>query len=277
MPNLTEFDLDLFKKQGYLIRRQFFPKKMIEKVLADAKRVFISQFIHKELIRDHQAQSLSEPDFNELLYQLFDEDLTTLSNCGKQIQHLFSLHELSLDGRIQELLLQLGLVFPNISTRPVMYFNHKRLAQKRVFYKVDAHQDWRSMQGSLNSVVVWIPLIDVDKQLGALEVIPGSHLNGLKTSHLDSGFGMVQIDETDKFTSVELHRGDILVFSSFLIHQSGENVTGSPRWSCHFRYNDLAEKSFINRKYAHPYVYKPQEELLTPGFPTLEALRDAFS
>src|SRR5690606_25293337 len=152
-----------------------------------------------------------------------------------------SLHLLSLNSKIIELLHQVGLQNPVVSTRPVLYFNHPKLAKKKVFYKVDAHQDWRSMQGSLNAVVIWLPLVDINKDLGALEVLAGSHFHGLRTDHIENGFGMVKLDkkEESQVSSIEVKTGDILLFSSFLIHQSGDNITDKPRWSCHFRYNDL--------------------------------------
>jgi ectoine hydroxylase-related dioxygenase (phytanoyl-CoA dioxygenase family) len=213
------------------------------------------------------------------MYRLFEEDIECLSNCGKQVQHLISLHQLSLNTKIVELLKQAGLQVPVVSTRPVLYFNHPKLAKKKVFYKVDAHQDWRSMQGSLNAVVIWIPLIDINKDLGALEIIPGSHLHGLRTDHIENGFGMVKLDGKEEINlkSIEVKTGDILLFSSFLIHQSGDNITDKPRWSCHFRYNDLNDSSFIKRKYAHPYIYKPIEKLITKGFPSKNDIAKIYS
>jgi ectoine hydroxylase-related dioxygenase (phytanoyl-CoA dioxygenase family) len=147
-----------------------------------------------------------------------------------------------------------------------------------VFHTVDAHQDWRSMQGSLNSVVIWIPLVDIKKELGALEILPKSHLDGLRTDHVENGFGMVSLSEEEKerIISVEINAGDVLLFSSFLIHQSGNNITNKPRWSCHFRYNDLDESTFIQRKFAHPYIYKPIEELTTKDFPSKEDLSKIY-
>jgi ectoine hydroxylase-related dioxygenase (phytanoyl-CoA dioxygenase family) len=177
-----------------------------------------------------------------------------------------------------DLLKETGLETPTISTRPVLYFNHPKLAKQKVFHTVDAHQDWRSMQGSLNSVVIWIPLVDINKDLGALEILPSSHLDGLRTDHVENGFGMVALSkvEEDKLISIEIKTGDALLFSSFLIHQSGYNITDKPRWSCHFRYNDLEDSTFINRKYAHPYIYKPSEELITKDFPSKEELLEIF-
>lgn len=152
-----------------------------------------------------------------------------------------------------------------------MYFNHPKLAKEKVYHKVDAHQDWRSMQGSLNSIVIWIPLTDINRELGALQILPESHMQGLRTTKMQGGFGMVSLTEEEKnqLITVEVEAGDVLLFSSFLIHQSGENVSNKPRWSCHFRYNDLDEPTFITRKYAHAYIYKPVEHLITPNFPNI--------
>lgn len=270
--------IDFFKKNGYLRLDNFLPKQDVKLVLRDAKNVFLRQFIEKGYVSQCSLDDLNEEQYNNLLYRLFEEDIECLSNCGKQAQHLISLHTLSLSAKIVELLNQMGLKTPIISTRPVLYFNHSKLAKQKVFYKVDAHQDWRSMQGSLNSVVIWIPLVDINKELGALEILPGSHLGGLRTDHIENGFGMVSLseEEIEKLISVEVKTGDALLFSSFLIHQSGDNVTNKPRWSCHFRYNDLDDPTFIKRKFTHPYIYKPIDELITKDFPLINDLSKIY-
>jgi len=258
-----------FNENGYLLLKDFLPKEAVNAVLRDAKNIFLRQFIEKGYTPKCTLESLPESQFNSFLYRLFEEDFECLSNCGKQAQHLISLHSLSLHENIIGLLGEMGLVAPVISTRPVMFFNHPKLAKQKVFYKVDAHQDWRSMQGSLNAVVIWIPLIDINAELGALEILPGSHRDGLRTDHIEQGFGMVSLTdaENDRMLSIEVKTGDALLFSSFLIHQSGENVTDNPRWSCHFRYNDLEDPTFKQRKFAHAYIYKPMEDLITKDFP----------
>jgi len=267
-----------FRENGYLILRDFFPRHDVNEILSDAKKVFLRQFIAKGYCKNLSLEEIAEDDYNSFLYQLFEDDIECLTNCGKQAQHLISLHALSIDNKIIKLLHLAGLKSPVISTRPVLYFNHPKLAKQKVFYKVDAHQDWRSMQGSLNSVVIWMPLVDINKDLGALEILPKSHLGGLRTDHVENGFGMVVLSKKEEadLVSVEVKAGDVLLFSSFLIHQSGENITNSPRWSCHFRYNDLDEQTFIKRKFAHPYIYKPIEELLTKDFPSLAEISTIY-
>lgn len=124
------------------------------------------------------------------------------------------------------------------------------------------------MQGSLDSVVVWLPLIDIGRDLGALEVIPGSHKWGLLDADIVDGYGKLRnsVDESDLVT-VEIEAGDALFFSTFLVHRSGTNMTDAIRWSCHFRYNNLREPTFVERGFPHPYIYQPQTDLITPEFP----------
>lgn len=263
-----------YKKNGYVILKNFFSIEEIEKIIEDAKNIFLKQFIKNRYTKKSNLHDVSETEFNNFMFKLFREDMETLSNCGKQVKHLISLHRLSINDKIISLLENYGLKCPVISTRPVLFFNHPKLAKQKVYHKVDAHQDWRSMQGSLNSVVIWTPLMDIDKNLGALQVLPGSHLLGLRTKNMENGFGMVDLNDKEKLElkSIQVKKGDALIFSSLLIHQSGDNITEKPRWSCHFRYNDLDDPSFIDRKYAHPYIYKPIESLITPNFPKISDL-----
>jgi len=271
-------NLRFYKQNGFLHLKNIFSNEEIGKILIDAKNIFLRQFIEKKYIDICKLEDLTEDYFNELLFKLFEEDFECVSNSGKQIQHLISLHSLSLSSKIISLLEENEIKTPIISTRPVLYFNHPKLAKKKVYHTVDAHQDWRSMQGSLNSVVIWIPLVDINRNLGALEILPGSHLKGLITNHIENGFGMVSLsnEESKKIITVEAEVGDILLFSSFLIHQSGNNISNKPRWSCHFRYNDLDEKTFIQRKFPHPYIYKPIETLITSEFPNKQDIIETF-
>ena len=257
---------DDYKRDGFLLLRNLFAAAEVERIRREAKEIFSLQMLRHGLLRS--PVEASEQEFAEAMFRLFEIDLPAFTNCGKHAQHLISLHRLSLDERILEVVRELGLEFPNISTRPVMYFNSRRLAKKEVYWRLSMHQDWRSMQGSLDSVVVWLPLVRIDRSLGALEVIPGSHKWGLLEAQIVDGYGNLKEPvDTSQAVPVEVEPGDALFFSSFLVHQSGINSTEGLRWSCHFRYNNLREPTFIERGFPHPYIYKPQEELITENFP----------
>jgi ectoine hydroxylase-related dioxygenase (phytanoyl-CoA dioxygenase family) len=269
-------DVERYKQTGYLHLPGFFDPAEVEALRREARRVFEVQLLRQGLI---DRPDVDEAAFEAAMYRFFEQDTATFAYCGKQAQHLIALHRLSLDARIVEVLQELGLGHPVISTRPVLFFNQPRLAKKEVYWRLSAHQDWRSMQGSLDSVVVWVPLTDIDTRLGALEVVPGSHRLGLLESELIDGYGMLEAARFEglAFEPCEVKQGDALFFSSFLVHRSGTNVTDAIRWSCHFRYNNLEEPTFIERGYPHPYLYKPLEPLLTPGFPAREAVEEIFA
>jgi phytanoyl-CoA hydroxylase len=270
MSNLRE----TFQESGFVRLNGFFNVEDVESVRADAKRIFIKQMTSRGLLTRCDP---SEREFEDGMAGYFSQDSAGFINCGKTCQHLISLHRLSLRENIVSQLAALGVETPSICTRPVLYFNSRHLAKSEVYYKSPPHQDWRSMQGSLNAVVVWVPLADVSRELGALEIIPGSHLWGLQESREDAWYRHIEGLHDDQYKSLEMEAGDALFFSAFLVHRSGDNVTDSIRWSCHFRYNDLEEPTFISRKYPNPYTYAPQQELVTKDFPSFEQLQKAFS
>ncbi len=151
-----------FAKQGYVLLRSFFERSDVEVVRQDAKDVFLRQMRATGVI---DRSDLTEREFEAGMARFFQENAAAFMNAGKVCQHLISLHRLSLADALVRRLQDLGLEAPVICTRPVIYFNSRKLARADVHYKTPPHQDWRSMQGSLNSMVVWIPLVDIDEQL----------------------------------------------------------------------------------------------------------------
>lgn len=266
-------DAAAYRENGWVLVPGFLSDSEVDRLRADAWRVFGRQLRRHGLIDDGDT---SEAALTRALYVLFREHPTEFVNCGKQIQHLMSLHRLSLSDDVLSVLRELGLEDPNISVRPVVFFNSPHLAQQEFYWKTPPHQDWRSMQGSLDSIVAWIALVDVNAELGALEVVPGSHRRGLIADRFVDGFGQTDAFEDSDFTRVETRKGDALFFSSFLVHRSGTNSTELIRWSAQFRYNNLAEKTFIERGYPHSFIYKASDELITPDFPAAGDIERVF-
>jgi phytanoyl-CoA hydroxylase len=268
-------DTDEYRETGSVLVTGLFDPEEVEGVRHDAKCVFTRQLQRHGLVG---AEVIDEREFESGLFQLFEQHLDDFVNASKQVQHLVSLHRLGLDERVVETLAELGLEFPNINTRPVLYFNSRHLAREEVYWRVFAHQDWRSMQGSLDGIVVWVPLTDIDVSLGALEVLPGSHRLGLlEANEVVNAFGRAEGIDESAFVPVEIRQGDALFLSAFLVHRSGTNITPSIRWSCHFRFNNLAEPTFIERGFPHSFSYRPSDELITPDFPTRDQVARVFA
>ena len=240
------------KNDGYIIKKNFFSKEVIISLQKNAKDIFKKQF-------KHFKYNNKEEYFESNMFRLFNEQHDIFINCGKTIQQgLINLYKLSVDDTLINELKKQGLSSPNICTRPVLFFNHPRLSKKEFYYKTPPHQDWGSMLGSLDSLVVWVPLIDITDLNGPLMIAPKSHKDGLITDKVVGGFNTISDIDDSLFIPVKLECGDILIFSSFLVHKSGNMKKNSEiRWSCHFRYNNLDDNDFINRGYPNPYIYKP--------------------
>ena len=268
-------DRGQYKQKGFVLLKGFLDPRELDAVRADAKQIFMIQMKRNGLI---SSLDISESEFEKALYELFKQDFQQIVYCGKQAQHLISLHRLSLNERVLDVLRELGLEFPVINVRPTIFFNSRHLGKRDVDWKKPAHQDWRTTQGSLDSTILWVPLIDIDKSLGALEIVPESHKLGLLHYETQNDYhSIAEAEEKQfRFVSIEAQKGDALFFSTLLVHRSGNNTSESIRWSCHFRYNNLHEPTFIERGFPHSYIYKPQDELITANFPSSEDVATAF-
>jgi ectoine hydroxylase-related dioxygenase (phytanoyl-CoA dioxygenase family) len=161
------------------------------------------------------------------------------------------------------LLKDLGLEHPLMCTRPVLFFNHPSLAKSEHFYKTPLHQDWTSMLASDDSVVVWLPLMDLEIEHGPVVFYPGSHKLGPLTDRIENGFAEVDFDRSS-YPRVQkaMKLGDVAIFSTLLVHESGKITNNEIRWSCHFRYTNMQDPTFIENGFPHPYIYKPSQELI---------------
>ena len=108
---------------------------------------------------------------------------------------------------------------------------------------VDWHQDAGLLLPEADAtplVGAWFPMLDVDEQNGCLELIPGSHRNGILPHRLpDARAPMVHIAEEDlpgAPVTVPVRRGSVLFLHGCMVHRSLPNRSSTVRWSFDFRY-----------------------------------------
>ena len=268
--NLNNDQLLYYKTNCYVRLKGFLDIDYLKEIRLEAKACFTRQLTR---IGYSLNKSSTEKDFEQWLYRLFNEDYDAFLGAAKLCQHTVSLFRLSTNHGLINILKEVGIKQPVICVKPIMYFNSRHISKIEGHYKTPAHQDWRSMQGSLNSAVIWIPLVNINRNLGALEVIPKSHRRGLLPTEKDEWFRHIHPDciNNDDFLSLDVKAGDIVIFNSFLVHRSGNNDTDSIRWSLHCRYNDASEETWIKRKFIHPYkVYHHNKEISDENFPSVD-------
>lgn len=242
------------QEQGLIILPGFFDSEIVGQIQKAAKAVFDIQFKHFNIKGDYLTQ----------MQILFENHLEVFISCGKMIQSgLIELYQLAVNPDLMILLKELGLHHPLMCTRPVLFFNHPSLAKSEYFYKTPLHQDWTSMLASDDSVVVWLPLMDLELEHGPVVFYPGSHRLGPLTDRIENGFAEVDFDRSS-FPRVQnsMKLGDIAIFSTLLVHESGKIENNEIRWSCHFRYTNMEDSTFIENGFPHPYIYKPVQELI---------------
>ena len=241
-----QHEKQLIEEQGYIVLKNFFEKDYIHNLRKKAESIFQIQF-------DRFGYN---EDFESNMIRLFTEHESVFINCGKIIQSgLIELYKLPVEDKLISKVKELGIKFPNLCTRPVLFFNDPKLAKEEVYYKTPPHQDWLSMEPTMNSLVVWVPLVDLGKENGTILIWPGTHKLGPLPFDSVGGFAKVEVE--GEFIQPELEVGDIAIFSTLLIHGSGDILNDTIRWSCHYRYTDMLEQDYIERDFSNPYIYKP--------------------
>ena len=120
-----------------------------------------------------------------------------------------------------------------------------------------AHQDYAAHQGSSNSVTVWIPLQNTFIKNGSLNVIPEYHKRGFIKDNLNWKNFKVPLNMLSKekakslgtFKNIDTKFGEALLFSTFLVHKSGLNLSKNIRYSINIRFNDITSQDYAKRNY----------------------------
>jgi phytanoyl-CoA hydroxylase len=256
-----------FRQEGFATASGTVPIADLDSVTDDIRGIFARRAAAVGLLL---PKGDSQEALSQLLLELFARDRGSYLAAARQTQYLASVHRIGLSPAILQVLNDIGIAVPSQSTRPVVHFMADGLRIEGGYHKTPAHQDWRSVQGSLDGVTFWLPLYDVGLDDYPLEVIAGSHRRGLLPS-VDDPFGhRIAEGEVDEgaFRQVPLRRGDLVVFSGFLVHRTGALGSNRVRVALSYRFNNAAESSYVERNYPIPYVYRADMRLLNEGFPT---------
>jgi len=107
---------------------------------------------------------------------------------------------------------------------------------------------------------LWIALTEMTPDNGGLWLVPGSHKQ--KLPHRKAGNHMVYQGEVKNPIFIEAQPGDVVLFSSFLLHSTTPNVTQNSRWAYVVEYMSL--------EHFDPDVKPPYFVVARKGVPTAE-------
>jgi len=126
---------------------------------------------------------------------------------------------------------------------------------KQSFSQPDApgHQDATFIQVEPNTLIgFWIAMEDIKPSNGCLQILPGSHKDGLKRSFIrsssKSGESVLNYDkdavahDQERFVTVPLKEGSAILMNGLVVHKSTSSATPSKRDAYVFHVYD-SEKS----------------------------------
>lgn len=155
------------------------------------------------------------------------------------------IYQLASNNKLINLYKKLGIKFPHYGTRPITRVD---LPKDKVHSFFEAHQDFPYNKHSSNSIVVWIPFLNVGYKEGCLEVSPKSHLLKKIFKQKKNSF-LISDPNKFKFKKIKVKLGEALIFSQFLVHRSGYNVSKNIRFSLQLRVTDLLSEEYMKRSY----------------------------
>lgn len=268
-------DKQLYQRDGYVIVRNLIPDAMLSEIGEE----IVDTFQHRARAMGLVLPSGRDQDsLSSLLAGVFERDQRSYIAAAKLAQALLSVQRLGVAKEMTSVLEGLDIRLAAYSTKPVIHFMADRLKVTGGYHKTPTHQDWRSAQGSLDAVTVWLPMFDVGPTDYPLEIIPRSHLDGLLPSVEDRPNWRVRDElwnEAD-FETLSLKRGDAIFFSAFLVHRTGQLGGERVRVALSYRYNNVAEPHFAARNYPDTYLYRPDPALVDTDFPTRPDLVGVF-
>jgi phytanoyl-CoA hydroxylase len=264
-----------FLAEGYVV-----VKGAIDTAILDSINREIAELFTIQLGRLGQPvdTGCSREAFRNNAVRLLRADVPTYISTARLTQNLPSVHRLLICDTVIKLSRDLGVELPVISTRPSIHFMTGDLKIPDGYHRSPAHQDWRSMQGSLDSLVFWIPTTPVKENSNPIEFVPRSHLLGLldTVEHIQTPTVSDPRTTDDKFIPIPVEPGDIIFFSSFMVHRTSEDDDGLVRIALSGRFNNAKEKTYVEHGYPTPYKYSYQTNLIYEGFPTLADLATVF-
>ena len=252
---MTEVIEEEFKEKGFLFLKDFFDfEKEILPIHKEINALIDLKLRHAKL---EPAKNPEKPTIrNEDFYRLIKKDRMLGGDIYRACRHLLSLQQLVTN----EKMLSLARRLMATNTINVLSYVGIRIdVPSEQKYLFPWHQDYPYTQGSMDGLVFWLPFFDVPLGHGNLQLIPGSHHEGLRKVRLvdpentgGSGAHTLEIenmgsyDDCDLFET-EVKAGDALVFSTLTLHKSTPSTSNSIRWTSQIRSGNFSNEDSIRR------------------------------
>ncbi len=261
---ITIQEIELYRKNGLLIIKNFFNKEEIEEVQEGIYKI-IGHVMRRHNIKDEREKFT--PDRFDIHYlELLRMSRSYASEIYDLVKHIPAFQRLYASKKIFELIqliknndCDIGIATGGCGIR----IDNPREEKFKTYW----HQEYPAQLRSIDGIVIWSPLVPITNELGPVNFCPGSHKNGALKVYEDSGLMKnktgaysLRLYEEEKilkdypYISPLLNPGDIAVVDYLLVHSSGDNISNRSRWSMQLRYfnflNEIGQKIGWTGSYA---------------------------
>ena len=263
-----------FNRDGFYIARNLIDLEDVIPVREGLRRCFTNQLIHL-------GETVQDGDIFSAMLSLHKKDIGRYRKLVGALWRKAELFDLMHHSNIMTFLKkQFGWEDIFVPGGQVVHIMSGELKIPDGYFGLIPHQDYPSVQGSLDGVVVWVPLVKVDRDSYPLEVLPGSHLFGLLPSKQNGDSTWEVIDERcldEAYMPIEVDIGDVVFMSMFTVHRSSQQGSaGRLRLAVSTRFDNASEETFIERCYPTAYIRTVHREQYSKGFPTIEQVAKVF-
>lgn len=148
-------------------------------------------------------------------------------------------------------------LFERLFGEPVLA--HPLLIPRCIFpqrpeFTTPSHQDFPHIQGTTETMSLWLPLGDCPSEMGGLAIARGSHKDGVRDFTVSNGAGAMEVIDPleGSWVAGPLEAGDVLIFHSLTVHKGLPNLTDRLRLSLDNRYQRASEP--ICERCLQPYA-----------------------
>lgn len=259
-----------FKEDGYTIIKNLIPNKRINILLENIARLYYR-------FSNEKIEKFDEIFFHGKFHQ-------KMINFRKEEPELFGAiyDSLKTSVALNQVLMD-DLVIENVAK--FLNVTPGDLSVSEPMCRLDVPEDKRNVlswhqersffpqnRDGLKGLVSWIPLSDVDEEMGTIHICPKSHEEGfldLKAEKKENLSYTTQIrvpeEKVKKYEDVivPVEKGDAVFFNMLLFHRSGVNVSNKVRFTIQGRFHTMTSDDFVPFdfvNYYNPFIKQKLEK-----------------
>jgi ectoine hydroxylase-related dioxygenase (phytanoyl-CoA dioxygenase family) len=243
-----------FIDEGYVVIDDFIPPHIIEEIKLELLELIKLLQLNESIEGFHDIDLSDSTNLDRAFLMLkdFNPELTSkIYSASKKLPSI---------AKFVSSEIHLALARELIGTKNVAF--SERGWGLRIDYPKDTkhstplHQDYHTQLGSTDGIVIWVPLTDVEANMGPLIFYPTSDKLGTQKVKKIVNASLSTDLELDVSNSTlanfsmrqpEVKAGTAVVINYLLLHKSGMNLSNKCRWSILSRWFNFENSEAINR------------------------------